>query len=238
MLLFYSNKNQPEIPFLPVFASLRRLTRYSLGSVALGSLVVSVVEWIRFILDSLRRRLKYVDATSENLMGRTVSSSSQCCLSCIDWTLRSINRNAYIMIAITGKSFCKASSIATGLIMNNILRIGKVNVIGDVILFLGKLCVSLFCALFAFLMLDTYKYKSAHNKISSPLFPVLVCWVLGYIVATLFFAVVEMSVDTIILSFCQDAEEHQGNAQYAPPLLMETLEGDGPSEMQRLTQGP
>lgn len=58
--------------------------------------------------------------------------------------------------------------------MNNILRIGKVNVIGDVILFLGKLCVSLFSALFAFLMLDSHKYKSGHNKISSPLFPVLV----------------------------------------------------------------
>lgn len=159
--------------------------------------------------------------------------------------------------------------------MKNILRIGKVNVIGDVILFLGKLCVSLFCALFAFLMLDTHKYKSAHNKISSPVIPVLVSqpkpyfvhwtsqivrfhfhllkpeaklpcdvtltllqvtWALGYIVAKLFFAVVEMSIDTIILSFCQDAEEHQGNAQYAPPALMETLDEHG--ELQRLTQGP
>lgn len=64
---------------------------------------------------------------------------------------------------------------------------------------------------------------------------VQVSWALGYIVATLFFAVVEMSIDTIILSFCQDAEEHQGNAQYAPPLLMETLDSQG--EMQRLTQG-
>jgi choline transporter-like protein 2/4/5 len=45
-----------------------------------------------------------------------------------------------------------------------------------------------------------------------------------------------MSIDTIILSFCQDAEEHQGNAQYAPPLLMETL--DEQSDLQRLTQGP
>lgn len=63
-----------------------------------------------------------------------------------------------------------------------------------------------------------------------------VTWGLGYIVATLFFAVVEMSIDTIILSFCQDAEEHQGTAQYAPPLLIETLDGQG--EMQRLTQGP
>lgn len=77
-------------------------------------------------------------------------------------------------IAISGKGFFKASEVATELIMSNILRIGKVNVIGDVILFLGKLCVSLTSALFAFLMLDTHKYKSAHNKISSPLFPVLV----------------------------------------------------------------
>jgi len=79
-----------------------------------------------------------------------------------------------LQIAITGKGFHKASVLATGLIMKNILRIGKVNVIGDVILFLGKLCVSLFCALFAFQLLDTHNYKYAHNKISSPLIPVLV----------------------------------------------------------------
>lgn len=54
------------------------------------------------------------------------------------------------------------------------MRIGKVNVIGDVILFLGKLCVSLFSALFGFLMLDSHKYRSSHNKVSSPLLPVLV----------------------------------------------------------------
>ena len=63
-----------------------------------------------------------------------------------------------------------------------------------------------------------------------------VCWTLGYIVATLFFGVVEMSIDTIILSYCQDSEEHQGTAQYAPPLLIETLNDQ--NETQRLTQGP
>lgn len=225
-----------DIPFLTVVSSLKRLMRYSLGSVALGSLVVSVVEWVRFILECLRRKLKLVDSARESCFGKATSSSSECCLGCIDWTLKSVNRNAYIMIAITGKGFFKASVLATGLIMKNILRIGKVNVIGDVILFLGKLCVSLFCALFAFLMLDTHKYKSAHNKISSPVIPVLVTWALGYVVAKLFFAVVEMSIDTIILSFCQDTEEHQGNAQYAPPALMETLDEQG--ELQRLTQGP
>ncbi|KAK9041622.1 hypothetical protein V6N11_016714 [Hibiscus sabdariffa] len=227
-------ETSPEIPFLPVFASMKRLIRYNLGSVAIGSLVVSFVESIRFILESIRRKLKVSGTTSDGWFGRIGDHTSQGCLKCVEWTIKSVNRNAYIMIAITGKSFFKASEIATELIMNNILRIGKVNVIGDVILFLGKLCVSLSSAVFGFLMLDTYKYRAAHDKISSPLLPVLICWALGYVVATLFFAVVEMSIDTIILSFCQDSEEHQGTAQYAPPLLIETL-GD-PNETQRLTQ--
>lgn len=81
-----------------------------------------------------------------------------------------------LQIAIMGKSFFNASAIANELIMNNILRIGRVNVIGDIILSLGKLCVSLSSAVFAFLMLDAHKYRSGHNKISSPLFPVLVCF--------------------------------------------------------------
>ncbi|KAF3442528.1 hypothetical protein FNV43_RR16444 [Rhamnella rubrinervis] len=226
----------PEIPFLPVFSSMKRLIRYSLGSVALGSLILSFVESIRFMLESIRRKLKVSSTTPDNWFGKVAFHTSSFCLRCIECTIKSVNRNAYIMIAITGKSFCKASAISTELIINNILRIGRVNVIGDVILFLGKLCVSLASALFAFLMLDTHKYRSGHNKISSPLFPVLVCWGLGYVVATLFFAVVEMSIDTIILSFCQDSEEHQGTAQYAPPLLIETLNDQ--NEMQRLTQGP
>ncbi|XP_051151949.1 choline transporter protein 1 [Andrographis paniculata] len=225
----------PEIPFLPVFSSMKRLARYSLGSVALGSLVVSFVESVRFILEALRRKLKHINSVPQSWIGKVMYHTSQGCLRCIGWIVRSVNRNAYIMIAITGKGFFKASEIATELIMSNILRIGKVNVIGDVILFLGKLCVSLTSALFAFLMLDDHKYKSAHNKISSPLFPVLVCWGFGYVVASLFFGVVEMSIDTIILSFCQDSDEHQGTAQYAPPLLLETLE-DRNNEMQRLTQ--
>lgn len=81
-----------------------------------------------------------------------------------------------LQIAITGETFFNASAIATDLIRNNILRIGKVNVIGDVILFLGKLSVSLASALFAFLMLDTHRYRSSHNKVASPLFPVLVSY--------------------------------------------------------------
>jgi hypothetical protein len=96
---FKQTSMQHDIPFLTVVASLKRLMRYSLGSVALGSLVVSVVEWVRFILECLRRKLKFVSSTRESCFGKATSSSSECCLGCIDWTLKSVNRNAYIMVS-------------------------------------------------------------------------------------------------------------------------------------------
>nr|GEU89392.1 choline transporter-like protein 2 [Tanacetum cinerariifolium] len=90
-------------------------------------------------------------------------------LSSVAIVRRILMATSVLKIAITEKGFFRASEMAADLIISNILRICKVNVIGDVILFLGKLCVSLASALFAFLMLDTHKYKSSHNKITSPI---------------------------------------------------------------------
>lgn len=91
---------QPEIPFLPVFSSMKRLIRYSLGSVALGSLILSFVESIRFMLESIRRKLKVSSTTPDNWFGKMVFHTSSFCLRCIECTIKSVNRNAYIMVII------------------------------------------------------------------------------------------------------------------------------------------
>jgi len=89
---------QPEIPFLSVFASMKRLMLYSLGSVALGSLIVSFVESIRFLLESIRRKLKVSGDVPDSWIGKAAYRSSQCFQRCIGWTLKSVNRNAYVMV--------------------------------------------------------------------------------------------------------------------------------------------
>lgn len=38
-----------------------------------------------------------------------------------------------------------------------------------------------------------------------------------------FMQVYEYAVNTILLAFCEDCEEHDGQAQFAPPLLMHAL---------------
>ena len=89
---------QHEIPLLSVISSMKRLMRYSLGSVALGSLTVSFVESIRFLLESIRRKLKVSSYEPDSWIGKAAYQSSQFFLRCIEWTIKSVNRNAYIMV--------------------------------------------------------------------------------------------------------------------------------------------
>lgn len=96
----FSFEMQPRIPFLPVFASMKRLARYSLGSVALGSLIVSFVESIRCILEGLRRKLKNADPMPNSWIGTVAYGTSQGCLKCIVCIIKSVNRNAYIMVSL------------------------------------------------------------------------------------------------------------------------------------------
>lgn len=85
-----------------------------------------------------------------------------------------------MQIAISGTEFCGAAGRATKLIGSNKLRVATVIAIGDLILFLGKLCVSFASAFFASLMLDTHRYKTSQHRVSSPLFPVLVSQEMSY----------------------------------------------------------
>lgn len=95
---FSSFSMQPEIPFLSVFSSMKRLMLYSLGSVALGSLTVSFIESIRFLLESIRRKLKVSGHEPDSWIGRAAYQCSQCFQRCIGWTIKSVNRNAYVMV--------------------------------------------------------------------------------------------------------------------------------------------
>ena len=59
--------------------------------------------------------------------------------------------------------------------------------------------------------------------LACPLLPSLLCAGVASIVASLFFNVYDMAIDTIFLSFCEDCEENGGKAQHAPALLIEAI---------------
>jgi len=209
----------------PVFTALKMVGRKHLGSIAAGSFIIAVIKMIRFLVDQAEKQFKaYLGNSSA---AKWVFNIVKYCLWIIEKLVRFLNKNAYIVVAITGKGYCWSAVHAVSLILKNILRFAAVNAVGGAIIWVGKLCVMGVAGLLAFLAtdLDYYKDADAHpdTALSSPVFPVLFACLASYFIAEIFFMVYDMGVDTILLCFCEDLESSKGSPQYAPALLMEAI---------------
>lgn len=110
------------------FTTILTIYRYHLGTLAFGSLIITICRIIRVILEYIDHKLKKYD--------NPVTRAIMCCLKCFFWCLekflRFINRNAYIMCAIHGKNFCASAKDAFSLLMRNILRVFVLDKVSEI----------------------------------------------------------------------------------------------------------
>lgn len=111
-----------RLPFGIILTSTYRTIRYSLGSLALGSLLVAVVQLIRIVLEFMKRRIE----RSENRLAIFVMTTLSVCFYVIEKFVIYMNSKAYVYIAIYGCSFFKAVEGAGSLIGRNSFRYQRV----------------------------------------------------------------------------------------------------------------
>uniref|UniRef100_A0A673G1Q6 Choline transporter-like protein n=1 Tax=Sinocyclocheilus rhinocerous TaxID=307959 RepID=A0A673G1Q6_9TELE len=192
---YYWAPNKPnDMPAFPLCASLGRSLRYHTGSLAFGSLILAIIQIIRVLLEYIDHKLK----GAENKFAKFLLCCLKCCFWCLEKFIKFMNRNAYIMVAIYGKNFCRSARDAFFLLMRNVIRVVVLDKVTDFILFLGKLLIVGLVAvclknLFAFFFLQTVLVGS-------------------YLIAHGFFSVYAMCVDTLFLCFCEDLERNDGSA--------------------------
>ncbi|XP_076436398.1 choline transporter-like protein 2 [Babylonia areolata] len=198
-----------DIPSLPLLSSLGRCFRYHLGSLAFGSLLIALVQLVRSFLEYLDRKLK----SSENKVAKFILKCLKCCFWCLEKILKFINKNAYIMIAIYGRSFCTATKDAFLLIMRNVLRTFVLDKVSDFIMFISKLMVTGAVAVASYYwferripVLEDY-VPDLHYR----LVPVIILVLGTYMVTSCFFNVYDMAVDTLFLCFLEDLERNDGS---------------------------
>ncbi|GLH03077.1 Choline transporter-like protein 1 [Gryllus bimaculatus] len=184
----------------PIARSFWNLIRYHLGSVALGSFLIALVQIIRAILKYVESKTK----ASENAVSRCIFRTCQCCLWCFEKVLQFFSRNAYIEVAMNGYNFCKGGQQAFKLFATNALRVAAINSVGDFVLFLGKAIVVIATVLIGVHMLQD-KEEIQHKWI-----PLALVGLFAYVVSHIFVTVYEMAIDTIFLCFCEDCEENDG----------------------------
>ena len=158
------------------------------------------------------------------LYGTTSRCCARYCMWYLERVLKYINRNAYILVAVKGYSFCFSAISAVKLLILNAMRVATVNVIGDFLTALGKLVVAGTCTFIGFLYLDQDQYTdpTSDSYISSPVLPLIFIALIAFFLADIFLGLYEMAIDTILLSFCEDCGTANG-PNFAPPLLMSAL---------------
>uniref|UniRef100_A0A4W4GLT2 Choline transporter-like protein n=1 Tax=Electrophorus electricus TaxID=8005 RepID=A0A4W4GLT2_ELEEL len=209
-----------DMPACPVFASLGRALRYHTGSLAFGSLILSIIQVIRVLLEYLDHKLK----GAQNKFAKFLLCCLKCCFWCLEKLIKFLNRNAYIMVAIYGKNFCVSARDAFFLLMRNVIRVAVLDKVTDFLLFLGKLLiVGLVGVISFFFFSGRSKVLDLVPNLHYYWVPILVS---TYFIAHGFFSVYAMCVDTLFLCFCEDLERNDGSAErpyFMSPKLHEIL---------------
>ncbi|GAX82666.1 hypothetical protein CEUSTIGMA_g10092.t1 [Chlamydomonas eustigma] len=226
---YWAGGDTSNMSALPVIVAMKNTFIYHLGSIAFGSLIIAIIQFIRYLLEYLDKKTKTLQ--DANAIAAWLMCCVKCCAWCLEKIVAYINHNAYIIIGLKGTSYCSAAMRAIELIITNALRLATVGILSDLLLFLGKLAVAAACGLAAFGLAELNYYTNAtdypNTYLSSPVLPVALSILVGYVVAQIFFSTYEMAIDTIMLAFCEDCELHDGNPKWAPPLLMEAMGLDG-----------
>uniref|UniRef100_A0A8C6TRS9 Choline transporter-like protein n=1 Tax=Neogobius melanostomus TaxID=47308 RepID=A0A8C6TRS9_9GOBI len=129
---YWAQRKPQDVPPCPLYSSFTRTLRYHTGTLAFGSLLLSVVQLLRIILEYLQAKLTGLD----NPVSRFILCCLRCCFWCLDRFLRYMNNNTYIMVRreIISITYTQAAVQSFSLWM--------VDRLTDVLLFLGKVLIA------------------------------------------------------------------------------------------------
>jgi len=169
-----------------------------------------MIRWIfRYYMYQLNK------ASPDNPVVKALSCIGECCLACLERFINFINKNAYIQCAINATSFMPSAIAGTQLLIRNALRVGTLNIISSVFIFLGKYFIALFTGVLGALWIAAVDNGGSlndgmSNVSNAPIFPVIVIICIAFGVACAFLDVWDMVIDTIFQCHCMDEEYGTG----------------------------
>lgn len=195
---FFAPKNQKTRSGKVQFAFWNAM-RYHFGSLAFGSFILAVVQFVRYALMYLEKQ----SGTPKNRIAVLLNRIVQCILWCFEKCIKFLNRNAYIQIAIKGTNFCQSALKAFSLILQNFVRFGVIAILGNIIHLVG----------YTFIMAATlgtgYLLLRAMQPDVNPVVPMIVYAFISYLVGMLYINIYAMAVDSSLQCFltCEELGE-------------------------------
>ena len=199
---YFSRKDIPDDDGIPgdseVWKGFWWSIRYHAGTLAFGSLLIAIVWTIRSIFEYIGEKIQ--SASGDNFATKCLLGCVRCCLDCFDRFMRFVNQNAYIYCALSNEGFCSSALNAFILVLKNMAKFSFVNAIGGTFMYIAKFCIAVLTTVVC------YFWLSRMEEISSVYLPLGFCFLIGYIIASIFISVFDASSNTILQCYLVDKD--------------------------------
>lgn len=201
---FFSGAEEKDPPCCSAPRALLCALRHHLGTLAVGSFLIAVCKFIRFIIMWMQKKLEK-SGVGEKV--RCILCIAQCCVQYIERVLKLIAESAYIVTAIEGTSFCPSAMRALELIVKHPVSLFAVAIVSGIMTFLGRFLVVVGSVWWAYMALDRW---GVSDNVDDLWVPLVVVGVLAFFVAGGVVKLFSAVVDTVAMCHFVDEDKHGG----------------------------
>eukprot|EP01062_Namystynia_karyoxenos_P073552 TRINITY_DN70350_c0_g1_i1.p1 TRINITY_DN70350_c0_g1~~TRINITY_DN70350_c0_g1_i1.p1 ORF type:complete len:879 (+),score=253.37 TRINITY_DN70350_c0_g1_i1:85-2637(+) len=191
---------------------------HHLGTLAVGSFILAVVKFIRFVF------LHFKNTLAKRL-GKNTAAAILCCIECMLWCLEkvveAVSRRAYVITAIDGGSFLGSAWHALKLMVANAVMVGATTFIEVAMEIIGKLLITSFGCVFCYFAIEHWHLAPQGTAVWTPM---AVCGLVAYFIAGIFMHVFETITSTLLIVFLHDQEDPEDGDAYMPSELRDILD--------------
>ena len=205
-----------------VARAILRTLRYSIGSLAIGSLLVIPGRVFRFFLEHCLHQAQTDGRGKPELRG-VAHCCLRCCLDAGTRYLQYISHNAYIYVSVHDLSFCEGAKQAFELTLRNIGQVSVLTAGERLLLSIAKLgiaCTCTACAAVA-ISLQVSLFTALENANGA----LVLTFFVTFCAADAWLSVYDAAAEAIFLCYLVDQEENDGDVRpyYASPALQDYM---------------
>ena len=216
---FYFSSNANETGSASVFSGMMIANFKHAGSIALGSLLHTIVTILRILVDAV------IEASHKqgqrNAIVVLVGCLLRCFVSCLESLIEYLNTMAYAFMAISGDAYCKSAWNGFLLNLKHLIKFYFADILARVFVFIGILAIAALNAACCFLILR-YGTKNS-DQLSSIWVPMVFIIVYTLIIANLFIGFFHQAVTATLMCMAVDIELN-GTVKFGSPSFHEKIE--------------
>lgn len=197
-----------------VLGSWLTMMRYHFGSLCLGSLLLSMFQLLRLLIDYFYKQTKKLQ--DQNSVVKCIVKCCMSCTACLHKVIRYLTFQSFTMTAMYGYGFCEAGLETFLVLKKDKGRVFTVAFVGTLILNLSKVIITVICVLIekAWLENDADFAFGGPKYIESTTLTLIMTAGLAFWIATGFMVVYQVASKTLLMCVCVDADINRQNKNY------------------------